>query len=831
LLICVTGEPGLGKTTLVDNFLDELAATGRLWGLARGRCSERLAGAEAYLPFLEAIDSLIHSEGGASVAQTMKLLAPTWYLQLAPLSADDPSRAQVLAEAKGASQERRKREMSVFLHELSRQRPVVIFLDDIHWADPSSVDLLAYLGSKCSEWRVLFVLTYRPSNLLQTQHPFCSAKLELQGRGVCREIALPFLSREDCDLYLALAFAGHTFPSELATVLHARTEGNPLFMVDLLQYLCDRGVIVKAEGRWALVRALPDLQRELPESVRGMIQRKLDQLTTADRLLLMAAGVQGAQFDSAVVAEVLGREPAEVEERLNVLERVNALVRIIGERVFPDGVVSVRYSFVHALYQDALYAALQPTRKATWSAAAAWSLLHHYGDKSGERAADVAVLFEAGRDPENAACHYQVAAENAARFFAHHEAVALARRGLALLESLPDTPERARRELPFQVTLGIQLQIVQGYAAPEAGRSYVRACVLCERLQDERLLFQVLWGLWMFDEVRSDLTKSLELAHRLLALGRRANDSALLIQARMALMVTSFSLGDHATTRLHSEEGIALYDPVRHAGNAHHYGQDPKTACLCFGAVALWMLGYPRQARACGREAVALGAELGHPTSRALALYFDSMVRQYCRDVAGVQENAEATTAIATEHGLSLWLANGLILRGWSRAEQGAYAEGIALLRQGLTDWVATGAESHRTYFLGLLAQALSKGGHIEESLEVLAEAVAMSHSSGTVFHEAELHRLRGELLLRQDMTEASCREAEACFHQAIAVARRQQAKSLELRAAMSLTHLFQKQNRYAEARPVLAECYNWFTEGFDTPDLQEAKELLEQPY
>jgi predicted ATPase len=245
--------------------------------------------------------------------------------------------------------------------------------------------------------------------------------------------------------------------------------------------------------------------------------------------------------------------------------------------------------------------------------------------------------------------------------------------------------------------------------------------------------------------------------------------------------------------------------------------------------VALWLLGYPDQAKARGREAVALGAELGHPTSRALALYFDTMVRQYSHDAQGVQENAQALTAIGTEHGLSLWLANGLVMRGWALAEQGACADGIAMLRQGLSDWVATGAETHRTYFLGLLAEALAKGGQIEEGLEVLAEALAMMNGTGTVFHGAELHRLRGEFLLRQDGKQAAYPEAEECFLQAFAVARKQQAKSLELRAAMSLARLYQKKNRHAGARPKLAECYNWFTEGFDTPDLQEAKALLGQ--
>jgi predicted ATPase len=719
--------------------------------------------------------------------------------------------------------------LGVFLRELSRLRPLVLFLDDVHWADPSSADLLAYLGSKLAGLSLLLVLTYRPSDLLRIQHPFGPVKLDLQGRGACREIALPYLSRDDIDRYVALAFAGHQFPEEFAGVLHARTEGHPLFMVDLLRYLRDRGVIVQDRGAWALARAAPDLRRELPESIRGMIERKVGQLSTADRYLLMAASVQGPEFDSAVVARVLGREAADVEERLEVLECVHVLVRRIREQAFPDRTLTLRYGFVHVLYQNALYAALQPTRKAAWSAAAAQALLDHYGEKSAGLAAELAVLFAAARAPERAADYYLAAAENAARNFAHHEAVALARRGLALLGTLPDTPARARRELPLQMTLGMQLQVTQGYAAPEAERTYTRARVLCEQMKEAPPLFPVLWGLWLVYKVRSELGKARELAERLFRLAQAAQDPAQLLQVRQALAVTSLCLGDPAATREHMEQGVALYDPKRHHGHTFLYGQDPGVACRAFGAVALWLLGYPDQAGRYSREAVALGRKLGQPNTLALALHFAAMLRQCRREVPAVEASAEATLFIATEHGLSFWRACGEVMRGWALAQQGAQARGIAQLRQGLTDWKAAGSETYRTYFLALLAEALGQEGQIEEGLGVLAEALAQMQGTGEGLYGAELHRLQGEFLLRREAAEGACREAEACFHRALTIARGQQAKSLELRAAMSLARLCQKQDRPAKARPMLAECYSWFTEGFDTPDLQEAKALLER--
>lgn len=827
LLLCVTGEPGLGKSTLVESFLEEVSASGRSWSLARGHCSERLAGAEAYLPFLEALDSLLQGPGGASAAQVMKLLAPTWYVQLAPLAAHDPALAQVRAEAKEASQERRKRELGVFLHEISRQRPLVLFLDDIHWADPSSVDLLAYLGNKCSGWRFLLVLTYRVSDLLRSQHPFGPVKLELQGRGVCREIALPFLSRTDFDRYLELAFAEHQFPMEFADLLHARTEGNPLFMVDLLRYLRDRGVIIQDQGHWALGRPVPDLKYELPESVRGMIQRKVDHLGAADRNLLMAASVQGPEFDSAVVAHLLGRGAADVEERLEVLERVHALIRSIREQTFPDGTLTVRYGFVHALYQNALYAALQPTRKAAWSAAAAQALLTYYQAQAKDMAVagELAILFEAARDFGGASDYFLYAAKNAVRVYAHREAIVLARRGLDALESLPPTVEHARRELALRMTLGLQLQVTSGFASAEALQVFSRARDLCDQLRDAHSMYPVLWGLFIYYKARSELSKALELAEQMQVLAQELEDPGLTLQSHQAYAVTAMCRGEPVATLDHVKLAEGLYDPQRHQSHPFLFGQDVAVACKAFGAVALWLLGYPEQAVKKSREAMTVAHELLQPSSQALALHFASMLRQCRGEPQAVLSCADLTMAISAEQSLSFWHAGGMVMRGWALAECDSSSEGITVLRQGLEAWQATGSVTYQTYYLSLLAEVLGQQGQTDEGLKVLDDALALAERTGEHFVHAELHRLQGELLMRSAGERTL---AEACFHKAMTVARRQQARSLELRAAVSLARLLQVQNRQAEARPILATCYAWFTEGFETHDLREARTLLE---
>src|SRR5262249_26995014 len=401
-------------------------------------CSERLAGAEAYLPFLEALESLLHGAGGEAVARVMKAVAPTWYAQVVPHAAEDSSFARVLLEEKAASQERPKRALGAFLQEVSWLRPLSLFLDDLHWADASTIDLLAYIGSKCAALRLLLLLTYRPTDLLLSKHPFVPLKQDFQARGVCREIALELLTQQDIERYLALEFPQHRFPEGLAALIHAKTEGNPLFVVDLLRHLRDRQGLAHEQGRWMLAQSLPDLERELPESVRSMIERKIAQLGEEDRRLLVAASVQGSEFEAAVVARALALDAADVEEQLERLEHVHAFIRLVGEHEFPDRTLTLRYRFVHVLYQNALYASLRPTRRASFSAAVAQALIGYYGEKSRDVAGELAMLWETAREFVRAADCFLQAAQNAARLFANQEAVVLARQGLGMLEALPD---------------------------------------------------------------------------------------------------------------------------------------------------------------------------------------------------------------------------------------------------------------------------------------------------------------------------------------------------------------------------------------------------------
>jgi predicted ATPase len=819
-LLCVVGDAGLGKTTLVETFLDELAASGVPHGLARGACSERLAGTEAYLPMLDALAGLLRGPGGAAAAQVLKLLAPTWYVQLVPPTAADPA----LAAARDASQERLKRELGVFFEEAARLRPLVLFLDDLHWADASTVDLLAYLGPRCAARRLLVVLTYRPAEIALARHPFGAVQLELQGRGVCRQLALEFLGRPEVERYLALRFPGHDFPAELAEVVHRRTEGNPLFLVDLLQYLCDRGVLTAAGGRWALAQALPDLQRELPESIRSLIRRKLDRLDEPDRRLLGAASVQGHEFDAAVVARVLGQPPADVEEQLEELARVHALVRLRREHEFPDGTLTARYQFVHALYQNSLHAGLQPARRAAWSGAVAAALLGHHGEHTAAVAGELALLFEAAREPARAVEFFLLGARHAERLCAHQEAVALAQRGLALLPKLPDAT-RAPWELPLLLTLGVSLVATRGFAAPEVEHAYVRARALSQRTGDLATHMPVLYGLWNVYLVRCEFRRCTELAAQLFELAQGQVDQVPFLLAHNVVQQPLFHLGEFASARLHQELGLALYDAQRHRALTAVYGEDPGVGCLVYGGATLWHLGQADQALRAARRGRALAEELGSPFNLAQALYYGAVTHLCRRDMTAALEWSAALVELCREQEFALLLAGGRILHGRCLAELGRTDEGLERIRQGLAGWQATGALSHRPFQLALLAEALGRAGRPAEALNALAEALALVASTGEPFWEAELHRLRGEALLA---TGAGPDAAEPAFRDALAVARRQGSRALALRALVSLGRLGRRHGRWEEVRPSLAEAVGRFTEGFDTPDYLEARGLLE---
>lgn len=823
--VTVMGEPGIGKTALVEDFLTELTHLPERPIIIRGRCSERLAGAEAYLPMLEALDNLLHGTAWSTVHTLMKNVAPSWYVQVAHTAASHDSVARVREAAPALSQERMKRELGGLLQEASRVRPFVLFLDDLHWADVSTIDILNYLAGRFDQMRVLVLATYRPADMTLAQHPFLAIRDNLRAHGALDEIPLGFLERRDVQRYLEVTFPQHRFPPSLADLIHAKTDGSPLFMADVVRYLRDSGSLVEKDGAWVLARSEADAFQELPASIRSMIARKIERLSEADRKLLVAASVQGHQFDSAVVSEALEMDPADVEERLDALEHVYVFVNRVKEHEFPDFTPSLQYQFVHGLYQNALYSSLQPTRRASLSGKVARSLVAHHRNEHAVIAGRLAALFETARDFGTSAHYFLEGARHAVGLFAFREALSLAERGLGVLRGMPEGAERRQHELGLQMIRGLALRMMKGWASPEIEPVFARARELCHQLDDAPELFPVLWAIALFHAIKGDLRQYRSRADDLMEEAARSQNPASLIGAHHLLGVCLEFEGNIVESSRILDRGRELHDPEQHRVYTAIYGLDPGMIARAMSSRPLWILGYPDRAEERARETVELARSQRQPVTLVFALLVKQGIHLVRGEAADALAMGNEVVALCSEYGLPQE-------REWSRSFQGAALallgrldEGIEQLADSLAVQRAIGAGLVRSAFLGVLADLLRFGGRVDEGLEAVDEGFAYAESAGEGGYLAELHRAKAELLRAAGDDGA----AEVSFASALEYARRQQARAFELRAATGWAQHLIARGRQPEARRILQPVYEWFTEGLATADLLAARATLTQ--
>jgi tetratricopeptide (TPR) repeat protein len=742
-LLSISGEPGAGKTTLVETFLRGLHAGDVRYQVARGRCSERLAGAEAYLPVLEALDRLV-SDGGSRLVEQMQAVAPAWYAQVASVTPDSDLN-RVAIQPMAVSQERLKREMTALLRELSRSEPVIVFFDDVHWADASTIDLLGYLAARFDELRILVIVTSRPSDLLLANHPFLALRRDLQARHLGHEVVLDMLALEDVERYLGLEFAGHRFPAALAALVHAKTEGSPLFMADLVRYLVNSGAIAPdGDGRWSLPGSLEAVGRELPESVRAMIERKIAQLGDDDRMALTAASVQGAEFDSVIVARVLSREAGDLEERLEALDRVHRLVTLVDEQELPDGTLSSRYRFVHVLYQNALYGQLRAARRVALSSAVASALSEAHGGRDAEIASELAVLYEAARQPLRAAQCCRLAAQHASRLNASQEALVLAKRGLSLLASTGPTRERQDTEMALLIGLGNAFIALRGYSSGEVLETYTRALALSEQLGETQDRAAVLYGLNAYHLVGGRHPAALLHARELLSFAERLKHPAVIVAHRM-IGWALLAMGQLDEALSHLEQCLALYDPGKHRELAYSFGQDPGMAGGVILSIAQQLLGRAEEARRTRDHVLGLSRQTSHANSRCYVLHFASVQAQLDGDRERTRALADEALRIAEEQGLALWTGWAQITRGWALADSGASEPGLAEMRRGIEAARGLGHELLNTYYLALLAEQLLRVGQCREAGIVLEEAERVATVNEERFFAAPIARLRAQ--------------------------------------------------------------------------------------
>jgi predicted ATPase len=535
--------------------------------------------------------------------------------------------------------------------------------------------------------------------------------------------------------------------------------------------------------------------------------------------LLQILAVLGREFPLGLVQRVTLKSHDEMDR---MLWRLQAREFIYEQPAAGD----VEYTFKHVLTQEVAYNALLVERRKVLHERAGLALESMFAGQLEDHLGELAHHYNRSDNVSKAVEYLERAGQQALQRSAYADAIGSLTAAINLLRKMPDSPERIQRELLLQLTIGPALIAVRGYPAPEVERAYIRAQELCERLGDPPELFPAMFGLWTVYLVRGELRRAHELAEPLMRLAQRAHDPALLLYAQFALADTSFWMGEFLPAREHFEIAISLYDPKRHRPLTYRYlASDAGVFCLSHAAHTLLYLGYPDQALKRGNEALGLAQALSHPYSLAFAEYFVGFLRQCRREASAAKENAENGIALSAEHGFTEFLAYATALDGWTMAKQGRNEEGIVQIQGGLAASRAAGTVLWRPYLLGLLAEVYMEADRLDEALNALTEAQTTADEHEDHVNEAETHRRKGELLLKQDNSNAA--EAQSCFRRAIGIARAQRAKSWELRATMSLSRLLAKQGRRDEARTMLADIYNWFTEGFDTADLKEAKALL----
>jgi DNA-binding winged helix-turn-helix (wHTH) protein/tetratricopeptide (TPR) repeat protein len=821
-IVFVTGEAGIGKTTLLETFGRRIASD-RSVRICSGQCLEQYGMGEAYLPVLDAISQCCRKD--PQVVDVLRAHAPMWLMQM-PSLVTPSDRESFGREALGASRERMLREMGEALDALTAEAPLVLVLEDLHWSDFSTLDLISYVARRRRAAHLMVVGTYRPAELIASRHPLRHVKQELVARQQCEELPLEYLTEDAVAEHLAVRFPGNRFPSELVALIHERTEGNPLFMVNTIDHLIAEGLIESHEDGWRLTAPIDAVKVGVPDSIRQLIETQIDRLDPLDGRILEAASVAGAEFPLPAVSAALDDEAGDIEARCEELSRRHQFIKECGAQLLPDGQAVGRFGFVHAVYRHVLYERMSASRRMQLHRRIGLRGEESYGDRTSEIAAELAMHFEQAADYQRATRYLQQAAVNAMHRSAYREAIALSRRGLELVATLPDTDERARQELRLQLTLGVPLIATEGYAAPDVGSVYRKARELCDRLETAREVSQVLWGLWTFHTLKAELSTALEIAREFQRLAERVDHPELAMRGHWALEITFTHRGDFGTALQHYEKALALYDPEEH-GDPIVDALDPGVAMRCFAAWSAWCAGQPDRGLTLIQEAVALARELAEPHGLAHALGSAAIVHQLRRERRLAEQHADAALALSDEHGLVLYHALARIVRGWAQIGRGDDEGAAEEIREGLAAWRTTGAQLMCPHFLALLTEGLPPALG-DQALRLLDEALTLVESTGERSYEAELYRLKGERLLARAPDGVSLEAAEVCFEQALAIARRQQAPSFELRAAISLARLYRDHGKPAQARELIAPIYQRFDQGFDTLDLREARSLLE---
>jgi tetratricopeptide (TPR) repeat protein len=810
-VVLLSGEPGIGKSRLTVALLERLADEPHT--RLRYFCSPQHTDSALYpiIGHMERAAGLVHDDTAnarmdkldAVLGQTSTSVADT-ALFAEMLSLPNDGRYPVLGLT---PQRRRQRTLEALVSQveaLARRGPVLMIFEDAHWTDPTSLEVFSLVVGRIATLRVLLIVTFRP----EFDPPWI-------GRPHVTALNINRLAEREAGAMIDRLVGNKLLPASTRQDIIERTDGIPLFVEEMAK------AVLEAESQSEELRiaaAIPSAALAVPASLHASLMARLDRLGTAKEIAQIAAAI-GREFSHVLLATVARKPEAELGSALGRLVAAGLLFR---QGVAPHAI----YLFKHALVQDAAYGTLLREPRCALHARIATTLESQFPDIVEAQPELLGKHFSEGGFEEKAIAYYTVAGERDVKRDANVEAIRHFRRALELLERRPETVERNKTELKVLAKLGPALAAARGFGAPEVETAYLRARDLSDQFGEPVEQCQALWGLWLNTVGRERFEAARPIADQLLALAERSGDRTLLLEAHHAMCPTTLWVGNPQAARSHGEQGMRLYEREQHRSLAFLFGgHDPGVCCRMHSAMALWFLGHPESALERSRTGLAMAMELSHIGTIVNELPFGGIVNQLCGDVVAVGELAESLTSLSTEHGFPQWLAFGKVLNAWVHS-QGRGQAPAAELRCAVSEYRAE-HELYVPYFLGLLAAVQLRYGESAEGLHTVVEGLELTGGNGSRLMDSELLRLKGESLLARDC--GADADAEVALCQAIDIARRQSAKSWELRAAMSMARLWRDQGKRRQAYDLLARVYDWFTEGFDTLDLKQAKALLDE--
>ena len=807
-LVLLSGEAGIGKSRITRALRDTLAS--ELHIRIRWQCSPYHTDS-ALFPVIQHFTAAAGFSDDDTVGQKLNKLEALLAQAASNVAEVAPLFARMLslpADRYGpldlTPQQLRTRTLQALLDQLlglARQQPVLFILEDLHWIDPTTLELLQRTVDAIGGARVLTVVTTR-----------IITRPDFGGHSHVTRLTLNRLGRELTAAIIKRLTGGKALPEEVMNQLITRTDGMPLFIEELTKTVLESGLLQETENAFVLTGPLPPLA--IPASLHDSLMARLDRLASIKEVAQTAA-VIGREFSHALLSAVSPLAERELQAALGRLMEAE----LINRRGVPP---EATYVFKHALVRDAAYESLLKSTRQLMHARIVEVLERRFPDTPPEVTARHAE--EAGA-PEKAVNYWQTAGERARQRSANVEAISHLMRCLEVLLTLPDRDERLQQELDVEIALGNALIANRGYAAPEVGHAYERARELARQTGKAAQILPALYGWWVFNFIGARHQVALKTAQEFLDLAQAQHHPSAIV-ALGALGWSSISLGRVAEADSYCSNSETLYDPQVHRPLTLSYGGDPGVRSLTYGSWAAWLLGYPDRAQQRSRKSIALAREVSNAFTSAYVLAVAATFHQMRHDAAAAREVADAAVALTTELEIRFWRGWAMVPQGWAIAEGGEVEAGIAKVQEGLEAQRATGALMNRPFGLTVLAELQSKAGRVDEALAGLDEALTLVVETSEIFWEPEIHRLKGDLLLRRG---GGPGEAEACLGRAFELARQQSSRLLELRASVSLGRLWRGQGRSAEAHALLAPIHGWFTEGFDTLDLQDAKALLDE--